>query len=288
MRELKAHYQRHKRRYYIGLSIVIGVIALGITSLYIWNSVHETVAATAAPDLETPIALPEVENQAPPTDRLAPGVPGPSAASVPTDTSPDIPPLAPNPKTAPVIAKIETKKRVVFMGLDDGIVKDPRAIEYIKQHHYPFTLFLADNLAGDNYAYFKPLVSDASNTVEDHTLHHPMLTRMSFDQQKGEICGQAAIIEREFGARPKLLRPPFGLYNATTQLAAAACGMKAVVLWSAKVNDGKIQYQLGNHIRPGDIMLMHFRKKVIEDLQAFTNEIESQHLTVAKLEDWLR
>lgn len=272
---------------------MIGVIAIATAILYFWVGSHAPpMASSDNSSNPVPVSLPTVETpssaQPAPSDSPLPKIAPTAPTSAVGDIQPDIPPLVPNPQAAPVISKITTKKRVVFMGVDDGIFKEPRAIDYIKRHHYPFTLFLADNLAGNNYSYFKPLVADADNTVEDHTLHHPQLTAMNFEQQKHEICGQADIIKKQFGNAPTLMRPPFGLYNAITQRAAAACGMKAVVLWSAKVNDGKIQYQIGNHIRPGDIMLMHFRPKMMEDLQAFTNEIESQHLTVVKLEDWLR
>ena len=275
--------------------ILCALLLVSTTAIYAWRLTHPLTEAATAESSDVPptgftsqkITL-EPATPQPPAAQAAPSAPPPASPPAPTpDTTPDIPPLQPS-AVAPVFSKIKTAKRVVFMGVDDGIVKDPRAVDYIKQHHYPFTLFLANNLAGNNYDYFKPLISDAGDTVEDHTLHHPVLSTMSLEQQKQEICGQADIVKRVFGTTPTLFRPPFGDYNALTQRAAAACGMKAVVLWSAKVNDGKIQYQTGKHFVPGDILLMHFRPKIMEDLQAFTNEVESQHLTVAKLEDWLR
>lgn len=257
------------------------LIAPSVVIQYGWHTAKqaEGVAQTAG-----------AKTKAPASEPLTPpaAVPMPSITLPPPDTAPDISSLPQPEQFAPVIAKIQTQKRVVFLSIDDGAVKNPEAITYIKQHHYPLTLFLSHVPAGDNYSYFKPLVTDANNTVQDHTISHPNLTRLSQLQQKREICNQADNIKREFGAAPTLFRPPYGLYNAGTQRAAAACGLKAIVLWSATINDGKIQYQTGSHLVPGDIVLMHFRPKIIEDLQAFTNEIESQHLTIGKLEDWLR
>lgn len=304
---LKIRHKISSKNYIIAACIIGCAAILGIATLYtqdfIYNQSIEKVTNTPQDNKPLPSSLsPQTEAHNVSSSQL------PSQTSQPpqeprgktpqtndqstsfksqSDLTPDIPPL-PKSTIAPVISKINTKKRVVFMGVDDGAIKDPRAIEYIKKHHYPFTLFLSHIPAGANYSYFKPLLTDADNTVQDHTIHHPNLYLLGYQAQKDEICGQAENIRKNFGTPPTLFRPPFGNYNNITQHVVAECGMKAIVLWSAKVNDGKIQYQTGNHIVPGDIMLMHFRPKIMEDLQAFTNEIESQHLTVAKLEDWLR
>jgi peptidoglycan/xylan/chitin deacetylase (PgdA/CDA1 family) len=277
---IKNHYRQHRRKYNFGAIVLLCVVAPSILVLYgLQAAGHSNNAMNASSTKKAPTSEPIT----PP-----PAVPMPSVPLPPPDTTPDTSPLAQVAKAAPIIAKIQTQKRVVFLSVDDGAVKNPKAIDFIEQHHYPLTLFLSHVPAGDNYAYFKPLVTNASNTVQDHTINHPNLTRLSQFQQQREICSQADNIQREFGAAPTLFRPPYGLYNAATQRAAAACGLKAIVLWSATINDGKIQYQTGNHLVPGDIVLMHFRPKIIEDLQAFANEIESQHLTIGKLEDWLR
>ncbi|HWZ65593.1 MAG TPA: polysaccharide deacetylase family protein [Patescibacteria group bacterium] len=288
--DIRKHYRERKYAYSVGAVVLSCLLAVCVIFLYGWHTHNpgtiQTFGPEDAPGLTSLTGVLKTDTRSITQPPVAPVIP---LTKLPLpDITPDIMPFGPTGLYAPVVSKIKTQKRVVFMGVDDGAVRDPRAIDYIKQHHYPFTLFLSHVPAGDDYGYFKPLVSDANNTVEDHTITHPNLTLYSFAQQKREICGQAENIKQAFGNAPVLFRPPYGLYNASTQRAAAACGMKAVVLWSAKVNDGKIQYQDGEHIVPGDIMLMHFRPKIIEDLKAFTNEIESQHLTVAKLEDWLR
>ncbi len=195
--------------------------------------------------------------------------------------------LAPNSLTsAPVVHKVPTTEPVVFLGIDDGWTKSPETQSWLLDHRLPFTLFLTDAAIKNNYEYFGRLQA-AGLTIEDHTLTHPNLTKLSLEQQKTEICGTADIYQTVFGSRPTLFRPPYGAYNEATLQAAAACGMKAIVLWRAIVKSGVVQFQNGTALEPGDIVLMHVRPEFIQDIQAFMNQVAKDHLQVGRLEDWL-
>lgn len=61
--------------------------------------------------------------------------------------------------------------------------------------------------------------------------------------------------------------------------------MKAVVTWMVTVNDGALQYQIGDCLRPGDIVLMHFRPTFVADLEAFIAAANASGLRMALLED---
>jgi hypothetical protein len=82
-------------------------------------------------------------------------------------------------------------------------------------------------------------------------------------------------------------RPPFGAYNTDTQRAAAACGMRAIVTWVVVVDQATLQYQLAHTLRPGDIVLMHFRDEFVADMQAFVDAARAAGLHTELLEDWL-
>jgi len=125
--------------------------------------------------------------------------------------------------------------------------------------------------------------------VENHTLNHDtkMTTSENYDQQKADICGMADYEELHFGRRPTLFRPPGGAYSDTMRQAAADCGMKAVVTWVAKANGGSMQYQIGNKLRPGDVVLMHFRPEFKQDMKAFVDAMNVAGLHTALLEDAL-
>jgi peptidoglycan/xylan/chitin deacetylase (PgdA/CDA1 family) len=199
----------------------------------------------------------------------------------------DVEPLAIAPGEIPVITRIPTDKPVVFLGIDDGLVKSPEAKNWLIAHHLPFTLFLEDDLVKNDYDYFRDL-QDAGMSIQDHTITHADLATLSFEQQKAEICGAADRFETAFGNRPTLFRPPYGSFDNITKQAAADCGMKALIMWHAKANGGSIQFQDGNtHFLPGDIVLMHFRPEFLQDMQAFVDQAAKDNLQVGRLEDWL-
>jgi peptidoglycan/xylan/chitin deacetylase (PgdA/CDA1 family) len=97
----------------------------------------------------------------------------------------------------------------------------------------------------------------------------------------------ADVQERQFGRRPVFFRPPGGAYNTDTRRAAAVCGMRAVVTWIAKANAGRMEYQLAPRLRPGDIVLMHFRREFAADMSAFLEAVAAAGLRIELLEDWL-
>lgn len=187
---------------------------------------------------------------------------------------------------APVISRLDTKEPVVFLGIDDGGYKAPFELQMMQQNNVKASLFLANRFIWDNPAFFKPFIDEGS-LIEDHTVDHKLLPQLTYAQQKQEICQQADNEEKEYGRRPILMRPPGGAYDANTPRAAAACGMKAVVQWIAKANGGAMQYQIGHGLRPGDIVLMHFRPVFQQDMQAFLDAAKAAGLHTELLEDWL-
>lgn len=188
---------------------------------------------------------------------------------------------------APAIRRLETSQNVVFLGIDDGAYKDPSVIEIMKKNKIRASIFLADRFITDNRDFFKDLVPLGSK-IENHTLHHKLLSQIPYEEQKAEICGMADLEEKIYGRRPVLFRPPGGDYNTDTQRAVADCGMKAVVLWIAKANGGDMQYQGEKKLHKGDIVLMHFRPEFQQDMQAFVDAQNAAGLKTVLLDKWLR
>ncbi|MCX6727237.1 MAG: polysaccharide deacetylase family protein [Candidatus Saccharibacteria bacterium] len=187
---------------------------------------------------------------------------------------------------APVLSSIPTKRPVVFLGIDDGANKQPFELEMVKANNIKASLYLANRFISNDYDYFKDYIT-AGSLIEDHSMTHTLLAGKSYGFQKQEICDTAELFLSKYGRRPIFFRPPGGSYDVTTQRAAADCGMKAVVLWIAKANGGSMQYQIGNKLRPGDIVLMHFRPEFKADMQAFLNAQNAAGLHTELLEDWL-
>lgn len=189
---------------------------------------------------------------------------------------------------APVIYKLSTDQKIVFLGIDDGVFKDQSVVDIMNQYHIKASLFLSEAFIASDPDFFNKLVAQGSY-VEDHTLHHDtsMVKNEGYDQQKMEICGMADYELVHYGRRPTLFRPPGGAYSDTMRQAAADCGMKAVVTWIAKANGGAMQYQVGNKLNAGDIVLMHFRPQFMQDMKAFIDAMNASGLHTALLEDAL-
>ncbi len=210
-----------------------------------------------------------------------------SDASVTTTTSPPPVMLAPLPSTpgvAPVITRVETTDPVVFLTIDDGHTRSPEVQAALEEAGVPASLFLIDGPVETDAEFFRSL---PETVVEAHTRTHPDLRTLSEEAQRSEICGNADTLERAFGRRPVLFRPPYGAYNEATTRAAAACGMKAVVLWEASVNGDVVGFRSLPQLRPGDVLLMHFRPSFVTELRALVERVEAAELRFALLEDYL-
>lgn len=193
-----------------------------------------------------------------------------------------------NQNFAPVISNINTNEKVVFLTIDDGGTKHADMLELLQKNNVKASLFLTNNFIADNYDFFKPF-KNSGMSIQNHTLSHQYARpgALSYQTQKNEICGMSDKIEKIYGARPTLFRPPGGWVDDNTKLATKECGMKAVVLWIAKANGRSMQYQVGKSLRPGDIVLMHFRPEFADDLAAFVRARDEAGLTTDYLENWI-
>jgi len=189
---------------------------------------------------------------------------------------------------APVITKIPTKHPIVFLTIDDGNIKTPESVKLMAEYDYPASLFLTRNTIADNPAFFNAFKAQGS-LVENHTVTHNinMVRQWGYQQQLDDIVGMQEFAVQQYGRKPTLFRPPGGAYSNAMRQAVAAAGLKAVVTWEAKANAGKMDYQVGNSVRPGDIVLMHFRAEFAADLAAFRAAQLAAGLEVVLLEDFL-
>ncbi|HTJ38368.1 MAG TPA: polysaccharide deacetylase family protein [Dactylosporangium sp.] len=187
---------------------------------------------------------------------------------------------------APYFARIPTDQPVAFLTIDDGWVKRPEALELLRESGVKVTLFLTINAIKDNPDYFKQL-RDAGADIQAHTLTHPELKGKSYDFQRREICGSADQLATLYGQRPTLFRPPFGDKDATTLKVAHDCGLQAGFFWKETVDKGIVRYQEGKTVKQGDIILMHFRDRFVDDFIAALQAISAAGLTPALLADYM-
>ncbi len=208
---------------------------------------------------------------------------------------PVLPPAVPGKAQVVDRIPVPATEKVVFLTFDDGAEKNPEFLTMAADLKLPISMFLTDNIASSDYGHFEKLRDNGSgSTINNHTLTHPNLRTLPFAAQKKEICGQQERLEKRFGAKPTRFRPPYGNYNDDTLKAAAECGISQVVLWRASMQINDFQYAEGSALRPGDIILAHFRGpselKGATEIQMTTHMLESiqkQGYRIGRLEDYL-
>ncbi|KOG31525.1 polysaccharide deacetylase family protein [Streptomyces resistomycificus] len=215
----------------------------------------------------------------------APLTPAPKPAARPSALRP------PGPGRLPVLDRVRTPDRVVFLTYDDGAEKDPHFVDLVRELRLPVTMFLTDSVVGPGYGHFARLRSVGAS-IQNHTLDHPALRGLPYAGQRAEICGQQDKLRARFGVRPRLFRPPYGTYDTTTLRAARDCGLAAVVLWRASARGGGLTFTEGERgLRAGDIVSVPSGEPagptLTERTTRLLREIQRGGLTVGRLEDYL-
>ncbi|MFD9684379.1 polysaccharide deacetylase family protein [Kitasatospora sp. NPDC059088] len=199
--------------------------------------------------------------------------------------------------TVPVFSDVKTTDKVIFITIDDGAEKDPKFVEMLTDLKVPISMFLTKDIVKNDYGYFKPLQA-LGNHIQNHTVTHPVMSKLSADKQKSEICEDQAALTQQYGTAPLLFRPPFGDGANTPMLNTSVqqCGPRAIVLWRESMQIHDMQYQAGDKkLKSGDIILAHFRgpkelkgatmTQMFADLLA---RIQEQGFSVARLEDYIQ
>jgi peptidoglycan/xylan/chitin deacetylase (PgdA/CDA1 family) len=203
-----------------------------------------------------------------------------------TEAIPPTPVAIQGGSVAPVISRVPTPNPVVFFTIDDGMVRDPAVIDFLRDQHVPVTMFPLPAYVHQDPAYFDQIHALGAS-VQDHTITHPDLRKLAGAGLQKEVCGVLTDYAGRFGARPWLMRPPFGYLSQSVPVVARQCGIRAVVTWRATMNDGRLDVQGGGPLQPGDIILMHFRPDLRGNLEVALNAAHAAGLQPAALDQYL-
>jgi len=184
----------------------------------------------------------------------------------------------------------------VFVTIDDGIEKDPRFIQMVRDFQVPITVCLTDALIRDDYAYFEKLYETGYVSIQNHTLTHPMsMPALSPAQQLDEIAGQQLKLALRYGGIPYIFRPPSGRYDETTIAATGQAGLQGLMLWKEAMQITDMEYQTSaRRLSPGDIILCHFRGPAQLDGESMVHmmihlyrRIQAQGFTIADITQYV-
>lgn len=205
-----------------------------------------------------------------------------------------VPAPAPRPSAAPdlkgrgpaqVVHSVDTEDKVVFLTIDDGLYQDPRLLEFLRANQIPVTVFLTTGTVGD-WQYWRDMGGVAS--IQNHSVTHSALPPLGQAGAQTEICGANRAISAGAGQVPWMLRPPYGEYDPSTLVAAGRCGLDWVVHWSVTLPGKRLRFQAADgRLKPGDIILTHFREDLAEVLPEVVAGIRKRGFEIGRLEDYL-
>jgi len=177
--------------------------------------------------------------------------------------------------------RMHTTAPVVFITVDDGVHKDPRALRYVERTQLPVTAFLSTWTIKTSADFFRGITQWGS--IQNHSSTHASLANSTTDLNH-EICVAQETLTRDFGTQPWLLRPPYGVGadRMEVQVTARRCGVSRIVMWNAVVDKGKLIVP-GGHLRAGDIVLLHFNRHLARDLRVAVAAADRDGLTPASL-----
>jgi peptidoglycan-N-acetylglucosamine deacetylase len=195
----------------------------------------------------------------------------------------------------PVVFEGGRHRREVALTFDDGPGPYTHAIlAELRRLRVHATFFVI----GTMERYFAAGTRSAlhlGHAIGDHTETHPLMARLPLARQQSEIVDQTEWMSRLRVPYPRLFRPPYGSYDATTLAALRPLHM-LLVLWSTDTRDytrpgvaAIVRHALAG-ARPGAIILLHDgggdRAETVAALPLIVRGLRRRHLhpvTVARL-----
>jgi peptidoglycan/xylan/chitin deacetylase (PgdA/CDA1 family) len=176
--------------------------------------------------------------------------PGPTTATKAVKTTPTAGPSKAQ-TTQPVQ---QARGKVVYLTFDDGPDArwTPEVLGVLAKHGAHGTFFMLQQNASAHPELVQQ-VRAAGNSVGNHSISHPQLTKVSPAQLHRQVAN---------GIASKCFRPPYGATNARVKAEIKRDGMQQV-LWDVDTNDWKrpgsatIAQRVLAGAHPGAIILMH-------------------------------
>lgn len=155
--------------------------------------------------------------------------------------------------------KIDLDKPMVALTYDDGPSQYTSVIlDILGQYGGAATFFVL----GQRVPGYADTIRRAHNMgceIGNHTYSHQILTKIGTPQIQSQIYSTNAAVKNIIGVSPVVMRPPGGGQNPSVR---SAVGMP-LILWSIDTLDWKTrnasstQAAILNHVKDGDIILMH-------------------------------
>jgi peptidoglycan/xylan/chitin deacetylase (PgdA/CDA1 family) len=230
-----------------------------------------TTTTTTAPTTTAPTTTAPTTTEPTTTTEPAPTT---TTERVPTTTTEPPPPPLPR-QDLRFFGPTEGKK--VYITIDDGWFPSEAVLDIIRVEHLPVTTFLIRDAAQEYLPFWKSFV-DAGGQIQNHTVSHPWLTKVSPSEVMAEWEGVQADYANWFGALPRLGRPPYGAVDPEVWRAAREAGLDELVMWSAVDNGDGLQTWNEAPLEAGEIVLMHWDPGLESEFRQVLAAIEREGL----------
>ncbi|MCX7765562.1 MAG: polysaccharide deacetylase family protein [Candidatus Sumerlaeia bacterium] len=156
--------------------------------------------------------------------------------------------------------------KLVALTYDDGPNRrfTPRLLELLKREQVPATFFLLGEQV-KNYPSEAKQIAELGFEIGNHTFTHKNLTKLTREEIYNEITSTQEIINKTTDIMPKIMRPPYGVFNQTVIEVTRELGL-SIIMWQLDTDDYRqnvikeqIVASVLKNVKGGDIILMHDR-----------------------------
>jgi peptidoglycan-N-acetylglucosamine deacetylase len=155
------------------------------------------------------------------------------------------------------------KEKLVALTFDDGPDQrvTPQVIAILNEHNVVGNFFFL----GENSKALPQIVKEAHESghqIYAHSLSHSNYTNKGYDYIFKDFQRTNQILKDITGVQPPFMRPPYGIVTDYVIQAAQAHEQKIIIWstdtldWSQREKDNIVRNVL-EHVRPGEIVLMH-------------------------------
>lgn len=184
-----------------------------------------------------------------------------------------------------IITRVHTTKPLVFITIENGDEVTSAAASML--YGLPHTNFVTGLMINRHRRFFHTDWARGA-TFGNHARSHVDLSKLSYLNQRREICSGRNIVSNFSGSQPILLRLPFWRYNSNTIKAAKACNVSHIVFWNTWVDSTGIHRYSTGSIQRGDIIRLHYTSNLASELKTLLAELDKLGLHTGYLEDHLR
>jgi peptidoglycan/xylan/chitin deacetylase (PgdA/CDA1 family) len=165
-------------------------------------------------------------------------------------------------ETLPVVNKI-AQKGTVALTFDDGptVKYTPQILAILKQYNIKATFFMV-GMNAKSHPEIVRMVLEQGHAINNHSMTHPMLTKLSDAQLYHEVVEPKVILHNITGKNPACLRYPFGASNEHVRTVIRENGMVPVPMgWNSfdydRPGTDKIVSWVLKNAHSGQVFLFH-------------------------------